>query len=45
MLENADALVLFKEYPHTDAGERAPELFDGAVGAVARLPATKVQPG
>ena len=28
MLEHADALVLFKEYPHTDAGERAAELFE-----------------
>ena len=28
MVENSDALVLFKEYPHTDAGERASELFD-----------------
>ena len=28
MLNNADALVLFKEYPHIDVGERAAELFD-----------------
>lgn len=28
MVENADALVVFKEYPHVDAGERAGELFD-----------------
>ena len=28
MVDNADALVLFKEYPHTDVGERAAELFD-----------------
>ncbi len=28
MVENADALVVFKEYPHVDAGERAAELFD-----------------
>ncbi len=28
MVENADALVVFKEYPHVDAGERASELFD-----------------
>ncbi|MCY4591737.1 MAG: M81 family metallopeptidase [Alphaproteobacteria bacterium] len=27
MVENADALVLFKEYPHVDVGERAGELF------------------
>ena len=24
---NADATILFKEYPHTDIGERAPELY------------------
>jgi microcystin degradation protein MlrC len=28
MTENADALVTFKEYPHTDSNERAAELFD-----------------
>ena len=28
MVDNADALVLFKEYPHTDVGERAAELFE-----------------
>lgn len=28
MVEQADALVLFKEYPHVDVGERAAELFD-----------------
>lgn len=28
MLRSADALVLFKEYPHVDVGERADELFD-----------------
>ena len=28
MVEKADALVLFKEYPHVDVGERAAELFD-----------------
>lgn len=28
MVVNADALVLFKEYPHVDVGERAEELFD-----------------
>ena len=28
MVENADALVVFKEYPHIDVGERAAELFD-----------------
>ena len=28
MVDNADALVLFKEYPHTDVGDRAAELFD-----------------
>ena len=27
MVEHADALVLFKEYPHIDVGERAAELF------------------
>lgn len=28
MRTKADALVVFKEYPHTDIGERAPELYD-----------------
>ena len=28
MVANADALVIFKEYPHIDVGERAGELFD-----------------
>jgi microcystin degradation protein MlrC len=28
MTANADALVTFKEYPHTDSNERAAELFD-----------------
>lgn len=28
MLEAADAITIFKEYPHTDIGERAQELFD-----------------
>lgn len=28
MAENADAIITFKEYPHTDASERATELFD-----------------
>lgn len=28
MLSNADALVTFKEYPHTDSKERAQELYD-----------------
>ncbi|MEM1163503.1 MAG: M81 family metallopeptidase [Pseudomonadota bacterium] len=28
MLANADAIVLFKEYPHTDIGPRAKELFE-----------------
>ena len=28
MTENATALVLFKEYPHIDVGERAAELYD-----------------
>jgi len=27
MRRHADATVLFKEYPHTDIGERAPELY------------------
>lgn len=35
MVENADALVLFKEYPHIDVGERAEELFDICVAAAA----------
>lgn len=33
MTENADALVLFKEYPHVDVGERAQELFDICLAA------------
>ena len=33
MREQADALVLFKEYPHTDIGIRAPELYDICVRA------------
>lgn len=33
MVEKADALVLFKEYPHIDVGERAAELFDICVAA------------
>lgn len=28
MLANADALITFKEYPHTDSKERAQELYD-----------------
>ena len=28
IVENADVVVLFKEYPHIDVGERAAELFD-----------------
>lgn len=28
MLTNADALITFKEYPHTDSKERAQELYD-----------------
>ncbi|MEM0990465.1 MAG: M81 family metallopeptidase [Pseudomonadota bacterium] len=28
MVEHADAIVLFKEYPHIDTGERAAELWD-----------------
>ena len=28
MMENADAIIMFKEYPHTDPQERAQELFD-----------------
>ncbi|MEM6742943.1 MAG: M81 family metallopeptidase [Pseudomonadota bacterium] len=33
MTEAADALVLFKEYPHIDVGERAQELFDICLAA------------
>ena len=33
MVENADALVIFKEYPHIDVGERAAELFDICLAA------------
>ncbi len=33
MVENADALVIFKEYPHIDVGERAGELFDICLAA------------
>lgn len=28
LMENADVIVLYKEYPHTDVGERGLELFD-----------------
>ena len=28
MIETADAIVLYKEYPHTDVGNRAADLFD-----------------
>jgi len=38
MRTNADAIILFKEYPHTDIGDRAPELYricmDAAMGKV-----------
>ena len=33
MVEHADALVTFKEYPHVDGGERAAELFDICLAA------------
>jgi microcystin degradation protein MlrC len=33
MVENATAIVLMKEYPHTDYMERGKELFDICVGA------------
>jgi microcystin degradation protein MlrC len=33
MVENANAIVLMKEYPHTDYMERGKELFDICVGA------------
>lgn len=33
MRTKSDALVLFKEYPHTDIGIRAPELYDICVNA------------
>ncbi|HEY4114235.1 MAG TPA: M81 family metallopeptidase [Rhizomicrobium sp.] len=33
MIENATAIVLMKEYPHTDYSERGRELFDICVGA------------
>ena len=33
MVENADALVTFKEYPHIDGGARAAELFDICLAA------------
>ena len=33
MRTKADALVLFKEYPHTDVGTRAPELYEICVKA------------
>jgi microcystin degradation protein MlrC len=35
MLEAADAIITFKEYPHIDAGKRARELFRIAVDAAA----------
>jgi microcystin degradation protein MlrC len=38
MRTNADAIILYKEYPHTDIGDRAPELYriclDAALGKV-----------
>lgn len=38
MRTSADAIITYKEYPHTDIGARAPELYriclDAAVGAV-----------
>ncbi len=38
MRTSADAMITFKEYPHTDAGDRAPELYrictDAAAGRV-----------
>lgn len=38
MRTSADAIILFKEYPHTDIGDRAPELYriclDAAAGKV-----------
>ncbi len=38
MRTSADAIVLYKEYPHVDIGDRAPELYriclDAAAGAV-----------
>ncbi|HZZ36202.1 MAG TPA: M81 family metallopeptidase [Caulobacteraceae bacterium] len=35
MLENANAIITFKEYPHIDAGKRARELFRLCVDAAA----------
>ena len=35
MLENANAIITFKEYPHIDAGRRARELFRLCVDAAA----------
>jgi microcystin degradation protein MlrC len=32
--ENADVVVLFKEYPHVDAAERAEEVFELSLGAM-----------
>ena len=45
MVEKADALVLFKEYPHIDVGERAAELFDicAATAAGEVRPVTEVR--
>ena len=40
LIENADAVITFKEYPHTDAHERAVELFD----LIAAAAEGKVQP-
>ncbi|WP_025771562.1 M81 family metallopeptidase [Thioalkalivibrio sp. HK1] len=40
MTEAADVMVLFKEYPHTDVGPRAEELFD----ICARVHAGEVNP-
>ena len=37
MMEQADAIVLYKEYPHTDIAERAVELFELVVRTKADL--------
>jgi microcystin degradation protein MlrC len=34
LVETADAIVIFKEYPHVDAAERAVELFEVIAGCV-----------
>ena len=41
---SADALVIYKEYPHVDVAERAAELFDLLLGMLARGAAHPLRP-